>query len=223
MTHAGSSNRPARRVNRSMRRSCSSWSWACARAKSSGLPGSWSISTPPSCTSGSKFSEWAVSSSAARSRRKRQKRRCRFPNSASRRSGCAMNSRRPPAAGLTAPGSIPAWCSPPATARLWSRGTSVAASIAASPKPRCRGSPCTARGRPAVPPGGPGRASAGGDADPAAQQDRRHDGDLYRGALVRHSRRAQEARPVARQLDPLLYFSVVRASKTASYKIATGR
>ena len=33
----------------------------------------------------------------------------------------------------------------------------------------------------------------------------------------------QQARPVARQLDPLLYFSVVRQTKTASYKIATGR
>ena len=48
--------------------------------------------------------------------------------------------------------------------------------------------------------GCPGRAPACGDADPAAQQDRRHDGDLHRGSLGRHPRCAQEAGPVARQL-----------------------
>ena len=36
------------------------------------------------------------------------------------------------------------------------------------------------------------------DADPSAQQDRRHDGDLHRGSLGRHPRGAREARPVAR-------------------------
>jgi integrase len=46
-----------------------------------------------------------------------------------------------------------------------------------------------------------GCTSAGGDADPSAQQDRGHDGDLHRGALGRHPRCAQEARAVAAQLD----------------------
>ena len=36
-------------------------------------------------------------------------------------------------------------------------------------------------------------------------------------------RHAHEAWSVARQLVPLLYFSVGTAMKTASYKIATGR
>ena len=49
----------------------------------------------------------------------------------------------------TVPGLIPAWCSPPDMAPPSSRGTSAAASTAASPRPRCRGSPSTAPGRPA--------------------------------------------------------------------------
>ena len=36
--------------------------------------------------------------------------------------------------------------------------------------------------------------------DPAAHQDRRHDGDLHRGPFGRHPRRAEEARPMARRI-----------------------
>jgi hypothetical protein len=41
-----------------------------------------------------------------------------------------------------------------------------------------------------VPAGRPGRAPPCGHADPAAQQDRRHDGDRHRGPLGRYPRRA---------------------------------
>jgi integrase len=61
------------------------------------------------------------------------------------------------------------------------------------------------------------------DTDPAAQQDRGHDGDLYRGSLGRYLRRAPQAQPVAGQLAPLLYFSVVRTAKRPVPKIGTGR
>ena len=58
-------------------------------------------------------------------------------------------------------------------------------------------------------------------ADPAAQQDRHHDGDLNRGALRRHPGRAQEARPVAWQLGrcctPVLY-----GQQKSRLQIATG-
>jgi hypothetical protein len=53
---------------------------------------------------------------------------------------------------------------------------------------------------PRVPLGRHGRAPACSHADPASQQDRRHDGDLHRGPLGRYARRAQEARAVAGQL-----------------------
>jgi hypothetical protein len=49
--------------------------------------------------------------------------------------------RRSTAARPTEPGSTQAWCSRLATVRRWSRGTSTAASIAASSKLRCLGQP----------------------------------------------------------------------------------
>ena len=62
-------------------------------------------------------------------------------------------------------------------------------------------------------------------ADPAAQQDRGHHGDLHRGALGRDPRRAPQARPLAGQLNParLLHFAAAPRSKTADPLIGTGR
>ena len=82
----------ARRFLESVRDDCdphtpptfSSSSWACARARYSGLPGIGSISTPPSCTSASNSSGSRVRSSGVRSRPNRQKHRCRCPSYALR-------------------------------------------------------------------------------------------------------------------------------------------
>ena len=64
---------------------------------------------------------------------------------------------------------------------------------------------------------------ARGHADPAAQQERHHDGDLHRGALGCHPRRAQEARRGgSARYRPLLHFAAAPACKMAGSLIETG-
>jgi integrase len=61
-----------------------------------------------------------------------------------------------------------------------------------------------------------------GDAHPAAQQDRRHDGDLHRGSPRRHPRRAPQARRLAR-VTPLLPFAAAREARRPVPSFGTGR
>ena len=72
-----------------------------------------------------------------------------------------------------------------------------------------------------------GGSSPGRDADPAPQQDRPDDGDLYRGAFAGYPGRAEEARQVARLLSTaaltqLLHFAAAPRSKRAGPVIGTG-
>jgi integrase len=76
-------------------------------------------------------------------------------------------------------GSIPAWCSPPGTGtavepRNFSRSFDRCIVKAQVPRITVHGTRKTCGS-----PGRPRRASACGPADPAAQQGRRHDGDLH--------------------------------------------
>ena len=128
------------------------------------------------------------------------------------------SSRTPTVAAPAAPGSIPAWCSPPVTAppiepRNFNRSFDRCIVQGQGAQDHRARHPEDMR----VTAGRARRAPARGDADPAAQQDRRHDGDLHRGSLGRHPRGAQEARPVARQTRPLLYFSCCTSIKNGQF------
>ena len=151
MKRAGSWSRLAAMKTPCTRPMFSSSSWACAKAKFSGSPGSGSISRRPSCTSASSSSASPASSSVVEVKTESSE----APAAAARAvRHCAEAPQRTtgtPTVNVQAMrGSRPDWSSPPVMARRSSPATSIAASTAGSPRRVCPRSPGIAPGRHAV-------------------------------------------------------------------------